>query len=158
MTLSQRDQILLQRYFDREMTDVEAARFRARIGEEPALRAALDELTDLRSGFAAGRAACFAAPAGFTAGVLAEVRQLPGRLELEQTERTGQALVLCRRVLLAAAILFGLGLCWHAGLFAGDRTSNLEAGEAAQQELDKLDEFARSLPPSSAVPAPERPR
>ena len=45
------------------------------------------------------------------------------------------------------AILFGIGLCWHAGLFPNDRSDKLEAAPAdeLQQEIDRLDAIARTL-------------
>ncbi|MCA8954046.1 MAG: hypothetical protein KDE27_31350 [Planctomycetes bacterium] len=141
------DQRLLQKFRDGELGPSESTAFAARLAAEPTLRAGLQELEELTRGFAADRARTFTPPAGFTASVLAEVRQLPNRLELRQIEVSGVALTLCRRLLLAAAILFGIGLCWHAGLFPNDRSDKLEAAPAdeLQQEIDRLDAIARTL-------------
>lgn len=145
MHLSSHDQRLLQRFRDGEMSSEESAAFKARLETEQApeaelFRSGLAELEELSRGFVAGQATAFAAPAGFTASLLAEVRQLPSRIQLQQAEISGAALRLCHRVLIAAAILFGLGLCWHAGLFPDGHSDLLEAGPAeVQKEMDRLD-------------------
>jgi hypothetical protein len=49
---------------------------------------------------------------------------------------------LCARVLLAAGLLLGLGLAWHAGLLDGERSGQLQAAPATiEQELDRLDQL-----------------
>lgn len=145
MNLTSNDRRLLQKYRDGEMTESEAAGFRARVEAEPALRRGLTELDELSRGFAAGRERVFASPAGFTASLLAEVRQLPDRIQMQQAEISGAALVLCRRVLIAAAILFGIGLCWQAGLFPDGRSDRLEAAPTeVEREMERLDEIVRS--------------
>lgn len=145
MQLSSHDLRLLQKFRDGEMIGTEAAAFRSRIEAEPALRAGLDELGELARGFAAGRSQAFTVPAGFTAALLAEVRQLPDRIRLQEVEISTAALALCRRLLIAAALLFGLGLCWHAGLFSGGRSDRLEAAPAAvEREMERLDAIVAS--------------
>jgi len=158
MTLSSHDQRLLQKFRDDEMSADESVAFEARLqAESPdaeSLRSGLAELEELSRGFVAGRSKAFAAPAGFTSTLLAEVRQLPGRIQLRQAEISGAALVLCRRMLLAAAILFGLGLCWHAGLFPDGRSDKLEAGPAEiEQEMDRLDAIIRGWKASEGGPS-----
>ncbi|MCR9244712.1 MAG: hypothetical protein NXI31_06755 [bacterium] len=145
MQLSDNDQRLLQKYRDGELAGSEAEALKARLSNEPGLAAGLAELDELARGFVSGREATFAAPAGFTAGLLAEVRQLPDRIQMAEAEVAGSALVMCRRLLLAAAVLFGLGLCWHAGLFDNGRNETLEADPAeVQREMERLDELVRS--------------
>jgi len=47
---------------------------------------------------------------------------------------------LCRRLLVAAAVLFGLGLLWHAGVFGEGRGDSLQAAPGdVQREMDRLD-------------------
>ncbi len=145
MQISSHDQRLLQKFSDGEMNQVEAAAFQTRLEAEPALRSGLAELEELARGFVTGRSQTFSAPAGFSASLLAEVRQLPNRIQLREAEVSGAALVLCRRVLIAAAILFGIGLCWHAGLFPDGRNDTLEAAPAeVEREMERLDEIVRS--------------
>lgn len=146
MTIHDDDQLLLQKYRDGELDESATQRLEQRLLREPALRASLDDYDERSRGFAFGREQAFAPSAGFTAAVLAEVRQLPSRIELEQQEVAGRALVICRRVLIAAAILFGIGLCWHAGLFPDGRNDTLEADPAeVEREMERLDEIARQL-------------
>ncbi|MCA8976803.1 MAG: hypothetical protein KDC98_18925 [Planctomycetes bacterium] len=146
MRLSADDQMLLQRFLDRELAADEAASLRSRLDREPELAAGFAEFEELSRGFAAGRSAGFVAPAGFTAAVLAEVRKLPDRIRLQEAEFSARAMVLCRRLLLAAAILFGLGLCWHIGLFDGGSATTLEAApDEIDRVLDQIDAIVRSL-------------
>jgi len=146
MQLSSADQRLLQRFHDREMGAEESVAFRRRLENEPDLRRGLAALEKLSGGFVAGREPAFAAPAGFTAGLLAEVRQLPGRIALQEAELSAGALTLCRRVLLVATILFGLGLCWQAGLFDVEGATTLEATpvDEVEREMKRLDAIVQS--------------
>ena len=145
MQISSQDQRLLHKYRDGEMSDSDATAFRARLAAEPVLRSGLAELDELARGFLAGAGRTFTPPQGFTAGVLAAVRQLPSRIQLQQAEISASAMVLCRRVLIAAAILFGIGLAWHAGLFPDGRSDTLEAAPAeVEREMERLDEIVRS--------------
>ena len=149
MNLSSADQALLHRFHDDELPAAEAAAFRVRLEAEPTLRAALAELEELRRGSAGGRDRVFSAPAGFTARLLAEVRRLPDRIALREAEASARAAVMCRRILLAATVLFGLGLCWQAGLFDFGRPSRLEAAPGEiEREMERLDAIAHDLPPA----------
>lgn len=140
MTLSNADQNLLQRYRDNEMDQAERTTFQTRLDGEPELRLGLTDLEELGAGFAAGRAAAFAAPAGFTTALLAEVRQLPNRIQLQQAEISAAAIVLSRTLLIAALVLFGLGLCWHAGLFDAGGPALIEAApDEIEREMERLD-------------------
>ena len=135
-----RDDLMIQRYVDGELPEAEAAAFAARMLQEPSLRERVEELQQFASGFAGDDAV--AAPAGFTANVLTEVRRLPERAELEQMDLAAGAVKLCTRVLLAAALILGLGLAWHAGLLDGNRADTVEAApDAIEQEMDRLDQL-----------------
>jgi len=139
MSLS-RDDLMIQRYVDGELPEADAAAFAARMLQEPSLRERVEELQQFASGFAGGDSV--AAPAGFTANVLAEVRRLPDREELEQMDVAAGAVKLCMRVLIAAALIFGIGLAWHSGLLDGNRADTVEAApDAVEKEMDRLDQL-----------------
>lgn len=158
MQVSQNDERLLFRFLDGELSGDEAAACRARLDREPLLRQCLEELRDRASGFATARAEVRTAPAGFTSGVLAAVRQLPDRAALRASEGEPELLVLCRRVLIAAALVVGIGLLWHSGLFTGRSADTLQArpGEV-EREMKRLDEVVKSWMIESA-PRGERPK
>lgn len=158
MHLSPNDERLLYRFLDGELADDDAAACRARLEREPLLRQGLDELRDRVSGFATARTAVIAAPAGFTAGVLAAVRRLPDRELLRASEVEPQLIVFCRRLLIAAAVVFGIGLLWNSGLFDTRRADTLQArpGEI-DREMQRLDELIKSGVLESA-PRGERPK
>ena len=107
MSFSNDDQ-QLQRYLDGELSESDAAAFAARMLTDNDLRQRVDAMKQVQLGFAsvseASAADPVAAPAGFTAGVLAEVRRLPSREQMQQTDLSEGAIRLCRRLLLAAAI------------------------------------------------------
>ncbi len=135
-----RDDLWIQRYVDGELSADDAADFSARLLREPELRARADAQQQLRSGFVGEEAA--APPAGFTANVLAEVRRLPDRAELESMDVSAAAVRVCVRVLLAAGLLLGLGLAWNAGLLDGGRSDQLQAAPATiEKELERLDQL-----------------
>ena len=145
MQLSPNDERLLYRFLDGELTADEAAACRARLESEPLLRQGLDELRDRASGFLTARAEAIAAPAGFTAGVLAAVRRLPDREALRASEVEPRLIVLCRRLLIAAAIVVGIGLVFHSGLFTGSSADTLQATPAeVEREMQRLDELIKS--------------
>ncbi|HEB52766.1 MAG TPA: hypothetical protein ENI87_05885 [bacterium] len=141
MTLSHDDR-QMQRYLDGELSDGEAAAFAARMLADGRLRERVEALERVRGGFAAAAEREVArAPAGFTAGVLAEVRRLPAREELQQRELFDGAVRLCRRVLLAAALLIGLGLAWHLGLLDRNRAGSVKASSGeVEREMERLDQ------------------
>jgi anti-sigma factor RsiW len=150
MKLSSHDARLLHRFLDGELAAADAEVFRARLLAEPALRAAVEAEQGLRAGFAAVRVPERRAPAGFTANVLAAARRLPSAGELEAAA-AGATRVLCRRLLLAASILFGIGLLWHAGLVNGGSPGTMHASpDEVQREVDRLDARLQS----GAVPPP----
>ncbi len=154
MKLTTADSLLLQRYLDREMPTDQVEAFRRRLAAEPALRAAAAEREAIAAGFAAARQDVRRAPAGFVVGVLAEVRQLPARVQIEAAESSAVVLRVCRRVLLAAAIVAGIGLVLRTGLFETGFGEQLHAGpEEIQTEMNRLDEIAKGLD----APQVERP-
>lgn len=151
MKLSHHDELLLQRHLDGELEPTAAAAFQARLAAEPDLAAAAAAARGLRSGFAAARAGAARPSAGFTAGVLAATRRLPSRQQLEQADVAAGAVAFCRRLLLAAAVLAGLGLAWQAGLVGGAEPVTLQAAPGdVQRVIEELDARLQS----GAVPPP----
>jgi anti-sigma factor RsiW len=145
-SLSSEDELALQRYLDGQLATAAAAAFAARLAAEPALAHRLDEAKALRAMFGRAAAAVVRPRAGFAAGVLAAVRRLPSRDLLLQAEQAEVALRVCRRLLLAAMLLAGIGLAWGSGLVGDERADTLQAAPTAeaQQELDRLDAILRS--------------
>lgn len=136
------DERTLQRFLDGQLDPAAAAAFRSALASDAALRERVETERRLRAGFAAARGTT--APAGFTAGVMAAVRRLPGRDVLEQQDVGDRIVRLCRRLLIAAAVLFGIGLVWHSGLFDVS-TSRLEAApDEIQREMERLDALIRA--------------
>lgn len=137
------DDRLLHRYLDGELSEAESAAFAARMLAEGELRERVDAEQRLRRAFAdVARAPTPRAPAGFAANVLGEVRRLPARAELEQQEVAAGARIVCRRLLLAALVVVGVGALWHVGLLDRSRAGSVEASPAKiQQELERLDQL-----------------
>ncbi|MEO6594633.1 MAG: hypothetical protein ABIP94_07755, partial [Planctomycetota bacterium] len=103
--ISLSDERLLHRLLDGELDTRVTAELQARLGGEPALRQRFEREQALRAGFQAVRARGRTAPASFTTGVIAAVRRLPSRTEIEQSEVSERILRMCRRLLIAAAVL-----------------------------------------------------
>ncbi len=144
MTLSQADRMLLQRHLDGALDAAASAAFAARIAAEPELAQAAAVARALRAGFVAARGSTARPSGAFTANVVAAVRRLPSRQLLEQADVAGGAIGLCRRIVLAAAILAGLGLVWHSGLVRSSEPESLQAAPGdVMREVDRLD----ALPP-----------
>lgn len=140
MKISPEDERNLDRLQDGALAPAEAAALRARLDAEPLLRAEWAARQHFRSARAAAGATTFAAPAGFTASVLAATRRLPSRREIEEQEIGTSIVRICRRILIAAAVVVGLGFAWQAGFFGGGRDSRLEASpNELQKELERLD-------------------
>jgi hypothetical protein len=141
MTLPRHDRMLLQRHLDGELEGPANAAFAARVAAEPELAQAAAVERELRAGLAAaGRVRTMRPSPSFTANVLAAARRLPSRQLLEQQDVAAGAISLCRRLLLAAAILAGLGLVWHSGLVRGAQPESLQAtpGDIVR-EIERLD-------------------
>lgn len=155
MKLSTRDLRLLHRFLDGAMGGDEVVAFRTRVEAEPQLRQELQALQQQQRAFQDARQPVVAAPAGFTAGVLAAARRLPNRTELHESEASEGMRRLCRRLLIAAALLFGLGLAWHVGVFGDDRADTLQAAPGdVKREMDRLDALIQAgSVPAGSVPA-----
>lgn len=140
-----RDDRWVQRFLDQELSGPEAARFAERLLADADLRERVEAERRLRRGFAAARMLDPASvPHGFAAGVLAEVRRLPARQELERLDLASATQRLCLRVLLAAVVLIGLGLAWHVGLLDRSRAGAVRASpDEVRQEMDRLDRMIR---------------
>jgi anti-sigma factor RsiW len=144
MNLSTADSLLLQRYLDGELDTAAAAAWRARVDGEPALQQALAAQQALRGAFRAARGDSSRPPAGFAQRVLAGVRQLPARAELEAAAAAGTVQRLCRWVLLVAAVLFCAGLAMRAGWLQTGFGAGLQAApDEVADELQRLDQKAR---------------
>ncbi|MFY9345162.1 MAG: hypothetical protein WAT39_21915 [Planctomycetota bacterium] len=156
MSIPHRDELLLQRFLDDRLDPAERAAFAARLAAEPVLQGAAATARTLRSGFAAARDTGVRAPsAGFTAGVLAAARQLPSRLELERQDVAQTAIRWCQRLLLAAAVVAGLGGLWHSGLVFETAPATLQANSGeVQREIERLDELLGTgqVPPPATRP------
>jgi anti-sigma factor RsiW len=151
MKLSHQDELLLQRHLDGELDPAAAAAFHARLAAEPALARALDDARALRTGFLAGREFAMRPPASFTAAVLAAARGLPGREQLQRMDLAASGIRICRRLLVAAAVVAGIGLLWQAGLVRLGTPAVLQASPGEMQRvIDELD----AVHNSGAVPPP----
>ena len=128
----------VQRFVDGEMAIDERAGFERRLAVEDDLRAAVDELSSLRTCFEAERAAPVPRPsAAFEARVLAEIRRAP--LSREGGADSVSELW-ARRAVVAAVFVFGIGLLVYAGLLKQVDTGRLEASPAEiQREIERLD-------------------
>lgn len=148
MNLSTADSLLLQRYLDGELDTAALAAWRVRVEREPALQQALaaqqTQREMLRGAFRAARGESPGAPAGFAQRVLAGVRQLPARAELEAAASADSVQRLCRLVLLVAAVLFCAGLAMRAGWLQTGFGAGLQAApDEVADELQRLDQKAR---------------
>jgi hypothetical protein len=121
--------------------------------QDPLLRAAF--------GAVRGGREVMTPPAGFAERVVAATRALPSREAMIQADRLaadlGATVVrLCRRIVLAAIVLFALGLAFASGLLDGGGAGTVEAApDEVQRELDRLDAL---LSGQREQPRPEVPR
>jgi anti-sigma factor RsiW len=145
MNQSHDDTRNLHRFLDGELDATAAAALRTRLAAEPDLRRQLAAEQAMRGGFATVRAAAVTPPAGFTAEVLAAVRRLPARDQIEQQDTAERVVRLCRRLLLAAAVLFGLGLVWHSGLLDAHSDKLEAAPDEIRSEMQRLDAMIPTL-------------
>lgn len=155
MKISNEDERNLYRLLDGELPPDSAAALRARVEAEPDLRQHFARLEAMRVPFLQMRGSSIpgsgpVANAGFTAKVLAATRRLPDRQALERADIGEGIARFCRRLLLAAAIIVGLGALWHSGILDGGilhggRAGTLEAApEEIQKELQRLDALIES--------------
>jgi anti-sigma factor RsiW len=142
--LSPADEKMLHRFVDGELSGAVLADCQQRLAAEPALRQRLHDLQGLRECFAAGRREQVLAPAGFTADLMAAIR----RRTLEQSwrrEEENRLVPLCRRLLLAAAVLVGLAALWLSGIVRDQSPRNLEAApDVVQREMQRLDRLIQA--------------
>lgn len=151
MSISNHDQRLLHRLLDGELPATEAAAAEARVAASSELRAWLQQQRALRAGFVAGREPARTASPGFAAGVMAAVRRLPSRPELIAAQQGVDFVRLCRRILIAAAVLFAVGLAWHSGLLDSRAHDQLQAApDEIQQEMERLDALIQAMPSASS--------
>lgn len=141
------DDRLMQRYVDGELSETEAAAFAARILADNELRQRTEALEQVKLGFVSAREHATGpavAPVGFASRVMAEVRGMPSREQMKQLDLSEGAVRLCRRLLLAAAVLFGLGLGWQSGIFSPNGSDKVEAASPAEieAEMQRLDDEA----------------
>jgi anti-sigma factor RsiW len=139
MNQSHEDLKNLHRFLDGEFDAAATAAFRARLAAAPELRRQLEAERAQREAFAAARQGVVVVPAGFTSDLLAAVRRLPSRDQLEQQEAGDRVVRLCRRLLLAAMFLFGLGLVWHSGMFDAQSDKLEAAPDEVHREMERLD-------------------
>jgi anti-sigma factor RsiW len=133
------------RYVDGEMAHDDRVAFESRLAADPGLASEVEELAGLRRMFAPERVTQGPAPSsGFRARVLAEVA---GHTAERGPERETFD-VFCRRIVVAAALLFGLGVLVFAGLLRRADTGRLEASPAEiHKEMDRLDALIRARAP-----------
>jgi anti-sigma factor RsiW len=147
------------RYVDGQLTKAECLAFELRMQRDPQLLLAVEAVRALRVPFAAAAAVPPPpAPAGFSKRVLQAVRRLPVADEtgpgatLEPSEVGVVQLV--RRSLLAAALIFGLGLLMFAGLLRRADSSRLEAAPGTHKKL--LDDLDQKIKARLEKPGPEK--
>ena len=148
MNLSKTDRTLVARYIDDELDAQERAQFEQRLASDLTLSSAV---TDARSHrdllraadpVASGPVASGqVAPAGFAAGVLDSVRGMPARSELveqvREEEAVGDAVTFSRRIAMAAAVLFGIGVLIGAKVLLTTDTDEIQASQAQMRKLDE---------------------
>ena len=143
------DEMQIARYLDGEMSAADRAGFESRLQEDAALRAALQAAEESCRILREACPAPLRAPAGFRSGVLDAVRRMPSREELVQLttseENVAQVVAFARRLLVAAAVILGLGLLLGLDLLRADEGAELQADEADQQLMDQRDAKARHL-------------
>ncbi len=149
--LTEEDQMLVARFVDGELDAPARREFETRLADEPALRAAVDELTQTSSLFDAGRAEATPQPSeGFQDRVLREIRRLPTGQELA-TAGSGDVAhfeAFCRRLMVAAVLLIGLGVLVFAGILRQSDTGKLEASpQEVREEMERLDALTVELAP-----------
>ena len=150
MNHPQNEKLMIEaaRYVDGELSAELRSAFEARLPRDHALAQAVSETRELRLLFAPSRDPVppVLSP-GFRTRLLQEVRSLPSRDDLlaelgeegELEQAQGASSETARRLLLAAALIFGLALLMFSGLLRGADTARLEATPDLLRRLDKLD-------------------
>lgn len=137
--LKDQDLMLLDRYLDGELSPEQRAICAARLAAEPALRAGLEERTQLRRAFRAdgGGGGRFVPRPGFADRVLAATHRLPVEVAADSASNVVK---LCQRILLVAAAVFAAAMLWQSGMFTDGGDSSLQAApDEVQQIVDDLD-------------------
>jgi anti-sigma factor RsiW len=140
--MNKQDEIRLARYLDGEMPTAERAEFDTRLQRDPILRAALDSAEEPSRALRDARQEPLRAAANFSATVLDRVRRMPSRDELVQLTATEENIAAFitygRRLLVAAVVLFGLGLLFGFNLVRNDHGPELQAigDKKLMKELD----------------------
>jgi anti-sigma factor RsiW len=130
--LSTADQRLASRYLDGELGAAARAAFAARLPHEPLLRAAVDELAELRATLRAGDEPP-GAPRGFAQAVLDRVQRLPSPVQLQAEEL--EVVRVAHWLVLAAGLILGASLLIVSGLLRPLGDGRLEA---AKEELKQI--------------------
>ena len=146
--MNKQDEIRLARYLDGEMSTAERAEFDARLQGDPRLRAALDSAEEPSRVLRDARQEPVPASANFSAAVLDKVRRMPSRDELVQLtvseDNVAAVVTYGRRLLVAAVVLFGLGLLFGFKLLGDDHGPQLQAiGD--QKLMKELDEKVKQI-------------
>lgn len=146
--LRDEDRLLAARYVDGELEATDVTAFEERLATEPALVAYVTELRDTVAWFAPGRDEATPTPSeGFHQRVLREVRRLPRADELAGAQPATNVVgfeAACRRIMVAAALLIGVGLLVFGGLLHKADSGELDASPAEiRQKMDELDALIR---------------
>ena len=149
---SQREALLLQRLMDGQLDAAGRRAAEEQLASDPALRARLHQDQQVRNFFAAARAERTAAPAGFAAEVAAAVQRqglVPG-MDLRAEREIEQV---CRRLLVAAAVVVAGAALWASGLFGKGPDKHLEAApDAVLRAMQQLDAGIPDLQPPVREP------
>lgn len=140
------------RYVDGQLSAEARVDFEARLLREPALARAVQATRELRAPFAIVRDdAPPRLPPDFAARVVVASRRLPTAAERGVDTADTGTFALARRLLIAAALILGLGLLMFAGLLRHADSGRLEAAPVQQKKLDDLDAKIRAtLRPTDA--------
>lgn len=136
--IPKKDLLLLDRFLDGALVGDELQSCRQRLERDPVLRKALQQRKAMRRGFEAGRANAHEPSPGFAANVVAAARRLPVVVDGEGD--SSAAVGLCRRLLIAAAVVVAATALWHSELFHEGGDGTLQASpDEVQRTIDELD-------------------
>ena len=145
------DDRVLQRYLDGELSAGHAAFVERRLSADAELRARCAEQRSIVQLLGAARGVDRRAPAGFTAAVVAAARRLPDRQQLERADLTANMVRLCRRLLMAAALVAGAGLLWRTGLLDAGHAGTVQAApDEVRREIERMDALLIGSPAAGA--------